>query len=101
MNHAQAITHLRSLAGIRYSTTYAEDLDRGFEALNDAHYLNDGDVVYFDDNTRRYYQVSPVEVASYGEMLRKDVNDAYSLWCAETSSEELPRGYNPETEEGI
>ena len=52
------------------------------------------DVVYFDSGSRRYYRVDYADVVRYGEMLRAGTRDAYSLWCAETTSDDLGEHYS-------
>ena len=69
---------------------------RGLDALSDAREEGDefqSDVIYRDDGLRRYYRVDYSDVMRLGEMLSAGTRDAWSLWCAETISEELPEDY--------
>ena len=87
-----------------YEAADQESLDyaRGLDALagpseDDAFEEGDPgqcDVVYFDSGSRRYYRVDYADVVRLGEMLRAGTRDAYSLWCAETTSDDLGEHYS-------
>lgn len=55
----------------------------------DALAMGDGRYMYRDDNTRQWYAVEVSELEDLGRRLEAGEPDAYSLWCAETSAEEL------------
>lgn len=55
----------------------------------DALAMGDGRYMYRDDNTRQWYAVEVSELEDLGRRLKAGEPDAYSLWCAETSAEEL------------
>jgi hypothetical protein len=61
----------------------------------DAVKLADGRYAYYADETRRHYVVDASDIASLGDDLWLELNDAYSMWCAATESEEMPEGWTP------
>ena len=59
----------------------------GLEKLNGT--LADDGVTYFAHEINRYVTVDDFAVERLGAMIAAGVDDAYSLWCAETPSTEL------------
>ena len=64
--------------------------------------LSSGDWAHYDDNTRRWYLVDVDDLENLTDYLESDeqtANEAYSLWCANTESEEMPADWDPSTVE--
>lgn len=49
----------------------------------------DNGITYFAHEINRYVLVDDFDVEQLGAMLAAGVDDAYSLWCAETASTTL------------
>lgn len=56
----------------------------GLEKLNGTQ--TDNGITYFAHEINRYVTVDDFDVEQLGAMLAAGVDDAYSLWCAETPS---------------
>jgi len=82
--------------------TKAERLARAAKHI-DATDLGDGRWAHYATETGRYYVVSADELAELCDYLDDEdeqiSRDAYSHWCAGTSSEEMPEGWEPEGEQ--
>ena len=50
---------------------------------------NSGDIVYFEQGTMTWYRVSSEEVEALGVRSLSGERDAYSRWCAETTTDEV------------
>lgn len=65
----------------------------------DATKLDDGRWAHYAEETSRWHVVDDSELAELCDYLDSDdqsvSNDAYSHWCAGTSSEEMPEGWEP------
>ena len=66
------------------------NLSAAIELLDAAIDEATGDYVYFAAETSRYYRVTESALKDLGERIARDDGDGYSLWCAETSPEEMP-----------
>lgn len=77
----------------------AERLARAAKHV-DAVDLGDGKWSHKDDSTSRWYVVTGEELAELCDYLDDEdeqvSRDAYSHWCAGTSGEEMPAGWDPE-----
>lgn len=75
-----------------------ERLQRAMDRV-DAVRLDDGRYAYYADETSAWYVVEEGELGDLCDYLdHEDAEirrDAYSHWCAGTSSEEMPRGWEP------
>jgi hypothetical protein len=70
------------------------DYARGLDYLNDSDGLSvvsetSRSVVYHDDAMRRCYRVTYGAVVELGEMIRLDMRDVFSHWCAGTVATEV------------
>jgi len=79
-------------------TTTDPRLTRAAEYV-DAVELPDGRWAHYADETQQWYAVSAETLAELADYLDRDPLDGYSFWCAETDSEEMPAGWDPEAHE--
>jgi hypothetical protein len=61
----------------------------------DAALCSRGGYAYYDDATQAWWASSAEDLERLGAALRAGTPDAYSVWCSNTSAEELPRGWEP------
>lgn len=71
----------------------AQDYAVGLTRLAQYRELPNGSVEYYDDAVRAWYWAPKADVIALGRMAPRD---AYSLWCADTSHDEIadPDEYN-------
>jgi hypothetical protein len=86
------------------NATSGDNLARAAEALG-ASRLLDGRWAYFDDGMYRWYVVSALSLAHYCDYTDEAGandgvgDDAYSLWCAATTAQEMPKGWDPDVKD--
>lgn len=73
------------------------DLIRAIEHINASEDSEDseGQYLYYEQGTQRWYRVTADQLRDLGASLRAGTPDAYSLWCAGTVAEEMPRDWTP------
>ena len=71
-----------------------DSINAAIELLDASLDAETGDYVYYAAETARYYRVTEGDLEDLGARIGNDDDgDGYSLWCAETASEELPAGW--------
>lgn len=66
--------------------TIAQDYAAGLARLAEYREMQSGAVAYYDDAVRAWYEAPRADVIALGQMAPRE---AYSLWCADTSHDEV------------
>ena len=69
------------------------NLSAAIELLDASRDAETGDYIYYAVETSRCYRVTEGDLEDLGARIAREDGDGYSLWCAETASEELPEGW--------